>query len=72
MCRDYVLDVMDHFLHVVLKACIDEEKVTETGEETMVESLYPARHETLYCGLTLQKHAKTLKYRVQSPGKNSS
>ena len=28
----------------------------------MVESLYPARSETLYCGLTLHKHEKTLTY----------
>ena len=39
-----------------------EKRVTKAGEETMVKSLYPARRETFYCGLALQKHEKTLPY----------
>ena len=53
--------------------CIDEERVTKAGEETIVESLRAARQETFYCGLTLPKHMKTIEtQRLQSAGKNSS
>ena len=41
-----------------MNASMKKERVTKTGEETMVESLYPARQETFDCELTLQKHAK--------------
>ena len=44
-----------------INECIDEERerVTKTGEETMVESFYPAGRETFYCGL-LCKNMKNI------------
>ena len=61
-----------------MNASMKTERVTEAGEETMVESLYPARRETLYCGLTdlLGETCKNIEnigtQSLQSAGKNSS
>ena len=52
--------------------CIDEErKSNERIEETRVESWYPARRETLYCGLTLQ-NMKTLKFTASNQPKRKA
>ena len=53
-----------------MNASMKKERVIKASEETMVESLYLARQETFYCGLILQKHAKTMKYRAcNQPGR---